>query len=102
GNNIKEFALCNNCVETDRIKRREKWHRDILPDERNISMPTDDKYEELDDNVSFSIIVEIENEMVDQEILSLEPGQDIENKKFCTLAKTQYIGCTTARLCCLK
>ncbi|CAG8467710.1 32871_t:CDS:1 [Racocetra persica] len=49
------------------------------------------EYKELDTNISFSIIVEIENEMVDQEILSLESDQDIKNKKFCTLAKTLLV-----------
>ncbi|CAG8698240.1 9791_t:CDS:1, partial [Racocetra persica] len=74
---------------------------DISPDEKNISMPTDDsdnksseddliynisdleeliafkfrEYKELDANVSFSIIIEIKNETVDQKILSLKPGQ---------------------------
>ncbi|CAG8566081.1 31915_t:CDS:2, partial [Racocetra persica] len=49
------------------------------------------EYEELETNVSFSVIIEIENEMVDQEIMSLEPGKDIENKKFRTITKTLLI-----------
>ncbi|CAG8466190.1 4295_t:CDS:2 [Racocetra fulgida] len=106
GRRIKKFATCNDCAEKDRIY--------ISPDGRTSADTSDSKSskddliynlsdlkeliaikfregEELDANFEFTVMVDIEKETVDKDTLSLESGQDMETKKFHTIAKMLLI-----------
>ncbi|CAG8489675.1 2984_t:CDS:2, partial [Cetraspora pellucida] len=146
GRSIKIFATCNDCAEKDRIRKKGKRQRDTSPDRTSADAIDSETHEddliynlsgleeliaikfrdeELNANVKFTVTVDIEKVIIDNDALSLESGQDMETKKFHAIAKTlliplqegsgyyweirnlypnikdgQYIGCATARLCC--